>query len=79
MIFGVTEVHNCLAVIHLGATEFYNSVPPTAKGYIYSEGRALISTSKRFAPTPLAAVAWSPDRLRRRLCALAAGLRRRQR
>jgi hypothetical protein len=26
MIFGVTDVHNCLAVVHLGATEFYNSV-----------------------------------------------------
>ena len=79
VIFGVTEVHNCLAVIHLGATEFFNSVPPTAKGYIYWGQRALITPSNVFAPHPLLPSPWSPDRRRRRLCALAAGLHRRQR
>ena len=28
-------MRNCTAVIHLGDTEFFNSVPPTAWGYIY--------------------------------------------
>ena len=28
-------MRNCTAIMHLGDTEFFNSVPPTAWGYIY--------------------------------------------